>query len=99
LSLRKFKHPSLPLPPQEYDIQYFAQLIRVINLFFSQINSKTAVDLDNLALDGLTELPNNLPNYSLYRIGRELRIVLPGDTITNGVTSTTEVGSVTVTIS
>jgi hypothetical protein len=81
LSIRRFKSPALPLPPQDY------------------IDSKAPIDVDGLAMKDLTELPNNLPEFSLYRMGREIKIVLPGDTITTGVASIAEAGSVTVNIS
>ncbi len=99
MSIRRFKSPALPLPPQEYDPQYFTQLIRAISIYFNYIDSKAPIDVDGIAMENLTELPNNLPEFSLYRVGREIKIVLPGDAITNGVASTAEVGSVTVTIS
>lgn len=41
MALEKFKAPPLPIPPKEYDSQYFIQLIRVLGLYFSQLDSQS----------------------------------------------------------
>jgi hypothetical protein len=41
VALVNFKHSPLPAPPQEYDAQYVRQLIRVIELYFNQLDSQT----------------------------------------------------------
>ncbi len=41
MALEKFKAPPLPLPDDEYDRLYFQQLIRVLGIYFSQLDSKT----------------------------------------------------------
>lgn len=39
MALEKFRHTPLPGPPLEYDAQYMRQLIRVIELYFTQLDS------------------------------------------------------------
>ena len=41
MALVGFKHSPLPNPPQEYDAQYVRQLVRVIELYFNQLDSQT----------------------------------------------------------
>jgi hypothetical protein len=41
MALEKFKAAPLPNPPAQYDPQYVRQLIRVIELYFSQLDSFT----------------------------------------------------------
>jgi hypothetical protein len=41
MALEKFKAPALPIPPAEYSQEYSNQLIRVLGLYFSQLDSKT----------------------------------------------------------
>lgn len=41
MALSKFNAPSLPNPPAGYDPQYMRQLLGTIELYFSQLDSKT----------------------------------------------------------
>lgn len=41
MALDKFKASPLPNPPSEYDAQYIRQVIRVIETYFSQLDSNT----------------------------------------------------------
>lgn len=43
MAMIKFKAPPLPVPPGQYDKAYFEQLLRVVNLYFLQLNSLTPV--------------------------------------------------------
>ena len=49
MALDKFKAAPIPNPPAEYDAQYLRQVIRVIENYFSQLDSRT---------------PNNAQQYS-----------------------------------
>ena len=41
MALEKFNAPALPLPANEYDQQYFTQLVRALRLYFNQLDSLT----------------------------------------------------------
>lgn len=41
MALTRFKAAPLPNPPSEYDAQYIRQLIRVLETYFSQLDSNT----------------------------------------------------------
>ena len=41
MALDKFKAAPIPNPPSDYDAQYMRQVIRVIENYFSQLDSRT----------------------------------------------------------
>jgi hypothetical protein len=41
MALDKFKAAPIPNPPSDYDAQYMRQVIRVIETYFSQLDSRT----------------------------------------------------------
>jgi hypothetical protein len=41
MALDKFKAAPIPNPPSDYDAQYIRQVIRVIETYFSQLDSRT----------------------------------------------------------
>jgi hypothetical protein len=41
MALTKFKASPLPNPPSDYDAQYLRQVIRVLETYFSQLDSNT----------------------------------------------------------
>jgi len=98
MAMRSFRSSPLPLPPKEYNSDYVNQLVRVITLYFTQLDSENPLHLEGLTLTNLTEAPVGLPPFSLYRDGRNVKILLPQDTGVAGFSATTSVGSVTVTI-
>ena len=98
MGMRSFRSPPLPLPPLNYDAQYFNQLIKVLQVYFTQLDSQNPLHLDGLVLTDLTDNPIGLPNFSLYRDGNNVKILLPGDAVVAGSSATTGLGSVTVTI-
>ena len=41
MALDRFKAAPIPNPPSDYDAQYMRQVIRVIETYFSQLDSRT----------------------------------------------------------
>ena len=41
MALDNFKAPPLPNPPGQWDAQYMRQVLRVLEIYFSQLDSKT----------------------------------------------------------
>jgi hypothetical protein len=41
MAMEKFRAPPLPVPPKVYDQQYITQVIRILGLYFSQLDSQT----------------------------------------------------------
>jgi len=46
MAMQKFRSPPLPVPPAGYDQQYITQLIRVLGLYFRQLDSLTPLQAD-----------------------------------------------------
>ena len=98
MGMRAFRAPPLPLPPSEYEPLYFNQLLNVLSLYFTQLDSQSPLNIEGLVLTNLTESPFGLPPFSLYREGRDVKILLPQDSPVSGVSSVTNLGSVTVSV-
>jgi hypothetical protein len=63
MALDKFRAAPLPNPPSEYDAQYIRQVIRVLETYFSQLDSRT---------------PNNAQQYTAdFFYGSGIHITLP----------------------
>jgi hypothetical protein len=76
MALLLFAPPTLPLAPSEYNPEYINQLIRSLNLFFSQIGSTTPIVIDQLTLLALPTSPVGLRPGTVYNDGGTLKIVL-----------------------
>ena len=98
MGMQKFRAPALPLAPLEYDQQHMAQLIGVLRLYFQQLDSNSALQLDGLRLLNLPTSGYNLPDGTVFRDGDFLKIVLPNIAYVAGVSGTGSLGTVTVTI-
>ena len=96
MGMQRFRAPALPLAPTEYDQQHMAQLIGALRLYFAQSDSNAALQLDGLRLLNLPTSGYNLPNGTVFRVGEDLKIVVPNVSYLFGVSGTGTVGSVTV---
>ena len=96
--MRSFKAPALPVPPltTEYDRAYIEQLVKVQQLYFTQLDSEIPIHTQGLVLKNLPESTTGLPSFSLFRQGRDVKILLPEDAYATGNSGSAEVGSVTV---
>jgi len=98
MGMQRFRAPALPLAPQEYDQQHMSQLIGALRLYFAQSDSNAALQLDGLRLLNLPTSGYNLPDGTVFRVGEDLKIVVPYISYLYGVSATASVGTVTVTI-
>jgi len=77
---KQFVAPALPVPPLEYDQRYATDLIRVLRLYFNQIdNFQNAVAgiLNGTACEGdMTPLPISIGGTNVDAFGR-LRVSEP----------------------
>ncbi len=76
MALKLFTSPSLPLAPSAYDPEYFNQVIRSLNVYFSQLNSTTPVVIDSLTLLALPTSALDQRVGTVYNDGGVLKIVL-----------------------
>ena len=98
MGMQKFRSPALPLATPEYSEQQFAQLIGVLRLYFTQMDSNVPLQMDGIRLLNLPTSGYNLPNGTVFQVGEDLRIVVPNISYLYGVSATACVGTVTVTI-
>jgi hypothetical protein len=64
MALVRFKHTPLPNPPSDYDPQYVRQLIRVIEIFFGQLDSLTPNQAQSYTADAFIGGTITLGNYT-----------------------------------
>jgi hypothetical protein len=98
MGMQKFRAPALPLVPEEYDPQQLSQLIAVLRLYFTQLDSNVPLQMDGLRLLNLPTSGYNLQDGTVFRVGEDLKIVVPNVSYLYGVSATASVGAVTVTI-
>lgn len=65
----------LPLPPVEYDAQYFNTLIRVLNYIIQQQYNPGQIRGATITLTNLPTSPTNLPSGSVWNDAGTLKIV------------------------
>jgi hypothetical protein len=76
MALQLFAAPALPLAPNQYDPEYFNQLIRVLNTYFRQTGSTTPIVIDSLTLLALPTTAVGQRIGTVYNDGGYLKIVL-----------------------
>ena len=54
MALDKFKAPPLPNPPGQWDAQYMRQVIRVLEIYFSQLDSNAPNHAQKYTADTFT---------------------------------------------
>lgn len=91
MGMQKFRAPTLPAPPAQYDQSYLMQLVRTLGIYFDQIDSNTAIRSDTAQF---TAVPNSdgyngITIGSLYRgVGEDiLRVKVNGIPYTPAVTN------------
>jgi hypothetical protein len=96
MGMQGFRAPALPVPPTEYDQRYHTDLIRILRLYFNQLDSTTPLVLDGLQLINLPTSGYGLPSYTVYRIGEDLKIVVPNISRPLGVSASGVLGTVSI---
>jgi hypothetical protein len=96
MGMQKFRAPALPLATPEYSEQQLSQLIGVLRLYFTQLDSNVPIQVDSIRLLNLATSGYNLPEGTVFRVGEDLKIVVPNVSYLFGVSGTGTVGSVTV---
>jgi hypothetical protein len=51
MALDRFKASPIPNPPSDYDAQYMRQVIRVLETYFSQLDSRTPNNAEKYTAD------------------------------------------------
>ena len=98
MGMQRFRAPALPLATPEYNEAQLAQLIGVLRLYFTQLDSNAALQVDGIRLLNLPTSGYNLPEGTVFQVGENLKIVVPNISYLFGVSATANVGTVTVSI-
>ena len=98
MGMQRFRAPALPLATPEYSEQQLSQLIGVLRLYFTQLDSNVPLQMDGIRLLNLPTSGYNLPDGTVFQVGENLKIVVPNVSYLYGVSATASVGTVTVTI-
>ena len=96
MAMQRFRAPALPLATPEYNQQQLSQLIGVLRLYFTQLDSNVPLQMEALRLLNLPTSGYNLPEGTVFRDGEYLKVVLPNFAYVQGVSGTGAVGSVTI---
>lgn len=67
MALDKFKAPTLPVPPREYDQNYMNQLVRALANYFNLLDSQSPLSINNVTLTAVPQ-SNDFPPVDL-RVG------------------------------
>jgi hypothetical protein len=54
MAMERFQAPALPVPPVEYDQRYHTDLIRILRLYFNQLDSLTPNQANSYRADNFT---------------------------------------------
>jgi hypothetical protein len=98
MGMQQFRAPAIPLPPDEYNRQQFDEIFRALRLYFNQLDSNASLQLDGIRLINLPTSGNGLLDGTVFRVGEDLKIVLPNIGYLLSVSGQASVGTVTVTI-
>ena len=91
--------PVFPIPSEEYDSQYMADLIRALNYLVEQVGNPGPIRGTTLVLTNLPTSGAQLETGSVYNDNGTLKIVLPNIGYGSAVTASSSIGTVTVTTS
>ena len=96
MGMQGFRAPALPVPPVEYDQRYHTDLIRILRLYFNQLDSTTPLVIDGLQLLNLPTSGYGLRENTVFRVGEDLKIVVPNIAYLLGVSASGSLGTVSI---
>lgn len=91
--------PRLPTAPNNYDINFMADLIKSLELFISQERNPGEERATKVTFTDLPTSDTGLEVGALYRIGNDVKISLADVAVPDSLSAATSIGSVTVSIS
>jgi len=93
---RNLPLPFFPVPPEEYDYQYFAELVRSYSTYLEQIQNAGEGRNTFTVFTALQTDDNNLETGAVFNHGGYLKVSQINTPHVRGVSATGGVGSVTV---
>ncbi len=90
--------PFFPTPPEGYNRQYMAQVVRAFSVFIQQVNNPGDAIYTNLQLTNLPTNDQGLQTGALFQQGGFVKITQANAPHVAGVSGTSVLGTVTVVI-
>lgn len=90
--------PFFPAPPEDYNRQYMAQIIRAFSVFVQQVNNPGEAVFSTLQLTNLQSNDQGLPSGALFQHEGFVKITQANSPHLAGVSGTSVLGTVTVVI-
>jgi len=97
MALIKFKAPTLPVPPNQYDVNFMSQFARALSTYFNLLDSTSPIQVDSMILSNLPTNGAGLPIGSVYSDNGTLMVVLLNKSYAASLQATASVGDVSVT--
>ena len=97
MALQKFKAPTLPVAPSQYDSNFMSQLIRALTSYFNLLDSTTPIQVDSIILSGLPTNGAGLAIGSVYNDDGTLKIVVSYRAYAASLKATASIGNISVT--
>lgn len=89
--------PFFPTPPDQYNRQYMAQVVRAFSVFVQQVNNPGDAVYSNLRLTNLPTNDQGLQTGALFQHDGFVKITQANAPHVGGLSGTAAVGTVTVT--
>jgi hypothetical protein len=93
---RNLPLPFLPVPPPEYQQQYFAEIVRAISVYMQNERNPGEGRHTAMVLTNLQSNDQGLETGALFEHGGFVKITQPNTPHVGGLSATGAVGSVTV---
>ena len=90
--------PFFPMPPDQYNRQYMAQVVRAFSVFVQQVNNPGDAVYSNLRLTNLPTNDQGLQTGALFQHDGFVKITQANSPHVAGVSGTSVLGTVTVVI-
>ena len=94
---RRLSRPYFPIPPTDYQQQYFAEVIRAFSVFLEQAQNPGDVRATELTLTNLQTDDSGLETGALFQQDGFVKITLIDTPHVRGSSASGSVGTVTVT--
>lgn len=95
---RNLVRPFFPVPPPDYQQNYFAELVRGFSVFLEQSQNPGEGRNTFIVLTNLQTTDFGLETGALFQQGGFVKITLPNTPHVSGTSAASGVGSVTVTV-
>jgi|TARA_R110001592_G_scaffold64079_3_gene196748 hypothetical protein len=98
MSTRKVVRPLFPQAPADYNQNYAAEVVRAFSVFLEQVQNPGDLRATTLTLTNLQDNNQGLEVGAVFQVNGVLHITLANQPYPAGLSATTAVGQVTVSL-